>query len=104
MLTESTLTQLPRFLPIDTLEYRFPAEVKELGYSLTLLHHHSHAPSGYVLLFEAGFDKSIYKQKTEVEQMGYPCSWYLEDGEIVAYEFSQEKITFVPLEIEQQLR
>jgi hypothetical protein len=74
-----------KFLIINTLEHRFPEELKGLGIPVTLLHYHSHCPPNYVLVYQDNFMKSEYLSREQAEAKYFPCSWYLEDGEIISY-------------------
>lgn len=39
--------QSVKFLDIDKLTHKFPADVQDLGIPVTLLHNHSHAPQNH---------------------------------------------------------
>lgn len=82
--------QSTKFLDINTLEHRFPEKLKNIGFPVTLLHNHPHCPTDYVLVYEDNFTKSTYKPRKEAETKYYACSWFLENGSIIAFEFCDE--------------
>lgn len=78
------------FIEIDQVSHRFPQEIKEIGFSTTLLHHHSHAPPDSVLVYMKDFSKAEYRPLAEARSY-FPCSWYWSNGP-VAYEFCDEQL------------
>lgn len=68
-----------KFLDIDQIEHQFPEVLEDIGFPVTLLHKHSHAPMDTMLVFDKGFKSAEYRSSIEMNQY-YPCSWYLEGG------------------------
>lgn len=103
MATEAGI-QDPRFLNIDKVfEHRFPEELHKIGFSITLLHNHSHAPKDSCLVYSEDFQEGIYRLRGELKSY-YPCSWFLErNQELTPYEFSSKKIEFDQPQIVEQL-
>lgn len=73
--TMSAGTISQKFVDINKVVHKFPQELTEIGFSVTLLHNHPHAPKNYVLLYENDFTKSRYVSLEEAEEY-FPCSWY----------------------------
>lgn len=74
--------QSVKFLDIDKLTHKFPADVQDLGISVTLLHNHSHAPPKSFLVYKKDFSISTYETNTSHY---VACSWYWENEQIIAY-------------------
>ena len=55
-----------KFLDITKIEHAFPEEINHVGFSVTLLHNHRHAPSGYVLCYKRGFIEAEYLPRNAV--------------------------------------
>ncbi len=82
-----------RFLNINKVFHTFPEELQNIGFSITLLHKHKHAPSSSVLVFFKNFTCSEYLGLDKIDQY-YPCSWYLNNDKIEPYEFCDEKLPY----------
>lgn len=78
-----------KFININGAEHTFPEEVNNIGFSVTLLHNHPHAPLNYVLCYMKGFTTAEYLPREKAELMT-PCSWYMENDNIIPYEFCEE--------------
>ena len=92
-----------RFLDINQILHTFPDELKDIGFSTTLLHNHAHAPSSSALVYFDNFTRSEYFSSDKIEQF-YPCSWYLKGDKIEPYEFCDEKLPFIENKIEEHLK
>lgn len=53
----------PKFLDINQIEHRFPEQLQNIGFPVTLLHNHPHAPANYVLCYKTGFTFAEYLPK-----------------------------------------
>ena len=88
------------FVNIDEVKnHTFPQKVRELGIPVTLLHKHGHG-HGY-LVYAKDYKSSFYRDNVS----GYnACSWHLdEDGNVIPYEYCEEKIKYDIKEIRQRL-
>ena len=88
------------FVNIEKLEgHKFPEAIRELDVPVTLLHKHEH-DHGY-LVYAKDYKTSTYHN--DVSNY-HACSWYLsDDGEVVPYEYCEEKIAYDLKEIRQRL-
>jgi hypothetical protein len=77
--------QNERFVDINQVHHRFPEELKDIGFATTLLHNHPHVPSGYFLVYKNDFTTAEYLPLTKITNNYFPCSWYLDAQEIMAY-------------------
>ncbi len=104
MLATEAGIQDPRFVDINKAQqHRFPEEVHNIGFSVTLLHNHSHAPKHSCLTYSEDFKTAEYLAQAELQKY-YPCSWFLsKDHELVAYEFSSAKIDYNPEKVMEEL-
>lgn len=82
-----------KFLDINKIQHVFPEEINCVGFAVTLLHNHPHAPSNYVLCYKKGFTEAVYLPRKETNQL-VPCSWFLENGQVLAYEYCEDPISF----------
>lgn len=73
-----------KFVDIRSGEHHFPSTVDSIGFPVTLLHNHSHAPAGYYLVYRSGFTLAEYLPREEAEK-AVPCSWFMEDGKVLPY-------------------
>jgi hypothetical protein len=64
-----------KFLDINESEHEFPDQIKTIGFSVTLLHNHGHAPMNHVLCYKSGFTLAEYQPK-EKARLLTPCSWF----------------------------
>lgn len=98
---ESHGIQSAKFLDITKLEHRFPEEIKSIGFSVTLLHNHPHCKTNQVLLYDADYKMACY---VDSDQKDYsPCSWYLDDDQVIPYEFTREAIETKEEKIKERL-
>ena len=91
-----------RFLDINGLEHRYPEEVAKIGFATALLHNHDHASPNSYLVYRNNFTEAEYMPLNQASSF-YSCSWYMEDGKVVPYEFSDQEIPFDIDEIEKNL-
>jgi hypothetical protein len=74
--------------------HSFPEEIINIGFSVTLLHNHSHAPPNSFLVYSQDFSEASYLSSSQLHSF-YPCSWYLnETSQPIAYEFSSKAINY----------
>ncbi len=92
----------PKFVDISALEHHFPNNVNTIGFAVTLLHNHRHAPPHHYLLYRNHFDIAEYLPASEAQKYT-PCSWFIEEGKVLAYEFTDHPITFDPIVIKDHL-
>jgi uncharacterized protein YlxW (UPF0749 family) len=52
-----------KFIDINTIEHVFPEEIKNIGFPVTLLHNHPHAPVNSLLIYKNNFSVSEYQEK-----------------------------------------
>lgn len=84
-----------KFLDINTLEHHFPTNVECIGFPVTLLHNHAHAPPGHYLVYRKDFSIADYLPANEAEKY-HPCSWFMEKDQVWTYEFTQDPIIYDP--------
>ncbi len=82
--------QSSKFLDICKIEHRFSEDLKKTNIPVTLLHTHAHCPLNHLLVYMKNFTQSTYKNRVEAEQNYFPCSWYIDNGELIAYEFNDQ--------------
>ena len=78
--------------------------MKGFDIPVTLLHFHLHVPAQTYLVYKDGFSRSEYETLENAKNKFFPCSWYLENGEILPYEFCDEKVEYDLEEIEKNLK
>lgn len=83
-----------KFLDISSINHRFPEKIKGLGIPVTLLHNHSHAPKNSVLVYQKDFSISTYLSESEAKENFFPCSWFIENGNLISYEFCDQDLSY----------
>lgn len=63
--------------------------MSKIGFAVTLLHTHKHAPTNSVLTYQKGWRTAKYFPIEIANRDYFPCAWYLNEDDVpIAYEFS----------------